>query len=394
MSSSGTDSTARSPVDPRTIITPESFAVAPGLIGIPLARPARRATAMLLDLLPLAILVNANALFFAIAAAVLLWRASRSDSRDVSSTDPASSTPKRGRKRKAMLRAAAAFMIFLIVLRLADSINERTSGESDGNGNGDEIDLALRDLATVADLRGLQNATDPSAAQRHARRLAEWVHSKGESEQARQTLARMLIAMVEEEPAAVDALRSQLGEALAPAEAPVTDDSAVIAYARALTRGDAALAARLLPRARSALAGPRILELELETDHLRDEIDAFEAQAEQGEERGPILATIGSVADDLGIGFGWAALYFTAFLALWNGQTPGKRLMGIQVIRLDGQPLGWWISFERFGGYAAAIWTGLLGFLQILWDRNRQGIHDKIAETVVIRMPSRRAAPR
>jgi uncharacterized RDD family membrane protein YckC len=67
--------------------------------------------------------------------------------------------------------------------------------------------------------------------------------------------------------------------------------------------------------------------------------------------------------------------------------------MGIRVIRLDGKPLGWWRSFERFGGYAASLSTGLLGFLQILWDRNRQGLHDKAVETVVIRVGRTRVMP-
>jgi hypothetical protein len=44
-----------------------------------------------------------------------------------------------------------------------------------------------------------------------------------------------------------------------------------------------------------------------------------------------------------------------------------------------------WSAFERFGGYAAGLLTGLLGFAQVYWDRNRQAIHDKITETVVIR---------
>ena len=55
------------------------------------------------------------------------------------------------------------------------------------------------------------------------------------------------------------------------------------------------------------------------------------------------------------------------------------------MIRLDGQPIGWFHAFERAGGYAAGVATGLLGFAQILWDPNRQGIHDKIVATVVIR---------
>lgn len=59
--------------------------------------------------------------------------------------------------------------------------------------------------------------------------------------------------------------------------------------------------------------------------------------------------------------------------------------MGIRIIRLDGQQIGWWAAFERFGGYAAGVATGLLGFAQISWDRNRQAVQDKISETVVIR---------
>jgi uncharacterized RDD family membrane protein YckC len=100
--------------------------------------------------------------------------------------------------------------------------------------------------------------------------------------------------------------------------------------------------------------------------------------------KGGIRTTLSRLSDDLGIGFGWSAIYFTAFLALWRGQTPGKRFAGVRVLRLDGKPLGWWLSFERFGGYAASFSVGLLGFAQILWDRNRQGLHDKACETVVV----------
>jgi len=67
-----------------------------------------------------------------------------------------------------------------------------------------------------------------------------------------------------------------------------------------------------------------------------------------------------------------------------KGQTPGKRAMGLRVVRLDGQPITGWHAFERAGGYAAGIATGTLGFLQIYWDANRQAIHDKVAGTVVI----------
>ena len=83
-------------------------------------------------------------------------------------------------------------------------------------------------------------------------------------------------------------------------------------------------------------------------------------------------------------GFGWASLYLTVLLSWWKGQTVGKRLMGIRVVRLDGEPITWWIAFERVGGYAAGFATGLLGFAQVYWDANRQAIHDRIVGTVVV----------
>lgn len=87
---------------------------------------------------------------------------------------------------------------------------------------------------------------------------------------------------------------------------------------------------------------------------------------------------------DLGLSFGWAALYFSVLTAVWHGQTPGKKLLNIRVVQLDGTPLSIWDSFGRYGGYGAGLATGLLGFIQIYWDANRQAIHDKISSTIVI----------
>ena len=41
-------------------------------------------------------------------------------------------------------------------------------------------------------------------------------------------------------------------------------------------------------------------------------------------------------------------------------------------------------SFGRYGGYAAGMATGGLGFAQVLWDANRQAVQDKLAHTVVV----------
>jgi hypothetical protein len=98
-----------------------------------------------------------------------------------------------------------------------------------------------------------------------------------------------------------------------------------------------------------------------------------------------IIAWAKAILADLGLGFGWAAVYFTVFPVLWRGQTPGKKLCNIRVLALNGNYLNLWDAFGRYGGYGAGFATGLLGFIQIYWDPNRQAIHDKISGTVVIK---------
>jgi hypothetical protein len=249
-------------------ITPDSFSVAPHLLGLPLAEPRRRAAAMLVDLLAVALLANAGVVLLALAAAVALWRASASAKAGFIEQGV-----------RTVLRVAAAILLFFGVYSAGQHILERATDESHDDTSADFTAALVPDSGTLAD-----------------------------------TLAAMR-----------------------------TDRERLLEINETL-------------RADTASGGPGVLSF------------------------------IKSIADDMGIGFGWGALYFTALLTLWKGQTLGKRLLGIRVIRLDGRSLSWWLSFERFGGYAASLSTGLLGFVQILWDRNRQGLHDKAVETVVIRV--------
>ncbi len=77
--------------------------------------------------------------------------------------------------------------------------------------------------------------------------------------------------------------------------------------------------------------------------------------------------------------------YFTILTWAGRGRTPGKALMRIRVVRLDGRTLNPWDAFGRAGGYAASAATGGVGFLEALWHPNRQTIHDRIVGTVVAR---------
>ncbi len=96
-------------------------------------------------------------------------------------------------------------------------------------------------------------------------------------------------------------------------------------------------------------------------------------------------------SESLGLGFGWAIIYFTLLPVWLEGQTLGKKVFGLRVMELTGKRLTPLMCFGRYGGYAAGAATGMVGFAQILWDANRQAVQDKIAHTVVIdlRAPKR-----
>jgi len=119
-------------------------------------------------------------------------------------------------------------------------------------------------------------------------------------------------------------------------------------------------------------------------ENLQEALEQTNALLEEERNRGPLGWLLG-IIDDIGVGSLWAVVYLTVTHAWWKGRSIGKKLFGIRVVMIDKRPLNWWLSFERVGGYAAGLATGLLGFAQIFWDPNRQAIHDKVSETIVIR---------
>ena len=140
----------------------------------------------------------------------------------------------------------------------------------------------------------------------------------------------------------------------------------------------------------------RLAGVQSDLQDSREDLGETQEALADAESRSTLFTWIRDAADEAGLIFGWGTVYLTLFLAMWEGRTPGKKVMGLRVVRLNGQPLGLYMSLERAGGYAAGVATGLLGFAQLWWDPNRQAIHDKIAETVVIRegVPNRLRAER
>jgi uncharacterized RDD family membrane protein YckC len=75
--------------------------------------------------------------------------------------------------------------------------------------------------------------------------------------------------------------------------------------------------------------------------------------------------------------------YFTLFLGM-RGQTPGKMICGLKVVRLDGSPLSYGQAAVRTVGYYLNLLTLCIGFLWVAFDPRKQGLHDKIAGTCEI----------
>ncbi len=79
-------------------------------------------------------------------------------------------------------------------------------------------------------------------------------------------------------------------------------------------------------------------------------------------------------------------LYIIYYVVFWSTaeRTPGKAFMGLRVVTTEGKRLPVWRSFVRCIGYFLSGIPFLIGFLRVLWDDQRQGLHDKLARTYVI----------
>lgn len=368
--------------NPQTVITPDAFRVAPELLGLPLSGAGRRLVAMLLDLVLVAILVSSGKVFLALAAAFVLFRVSRH-------------LPGwAGQRRRWLFRAGTAVVLFVATIWVIDGIADRMQRGvakflDGGEAAAESGELALTGVGgvkTLAEFVRLERAQDSTAAAASAAQLLGALERQGlPAADAREVLGDMAEDTENAWVAAgIRGTLAPLDSVPVRADTAAAVDSFAVAFAQAHAAHDTAALAVLQPLLVGRLAADTLAALKTRIAKLQTRNNALSAEATELRDLG-ILTILRHIADELGIGFGWAGLYFTAFGTLGKGQTPGKRVAGIRVIRLDGEPMGWWASFERFGGYAASILTGLLGFAQIWWDRNRQALHDKISETVVVR---------
>ena len=332
--------------DPRDRVTQTAFQITPELLGVELAHPWRRAAAFGIDLLLAGIVsgTGGGAAVGIVAAVLFVLIAMRT---------PSKSRPRR--VGRAALVSIGALTLFGVATGLVDSAREEQAAawQEDSDAALQEtlgdVDRQLEEAGveldmSIADAAALDNAADEDEPIPLAERVLD--------------------------------LRR---------------------YADALAAGDSLAADTLRVPAAQVAAGDELADLEARAQALRERARTLRDQRNELQEavdNPSFVRYVLTVAADFGLTLGWIGLYFTLTLAWWGGYTPGKRLLGIRAVRLDGKRMGLWSAFERFGGYIAGLATGLLGFAQVFWDANRQGVQDKIAGTVVVRMQDRKTPAR
>ena len=86
--------------------------------------------------------------------------------------------------------------------------------------------------------------------------------------------------------------------------------------------------------------------------------------------------------------FGTAlSMAYYVFFTGYCGQTPGKMAVRVKVIRMDGEDIGYGRAFFRevLGKFVSGILL-CIGYLMVAFDNQKQGLHDKIANTYVIKL--------
>jgi hypothetical protein len=350
----------------RQIVTPYAFFVADDLLGTPLAGPFRRGFGLMIDLFFIFLLTQISSL---VLAAIAAWTFFRAGNR--------LKTKKRFNAARILLRLLVALLLFVVAMGIVDAINGNFNGNEDGKdiNNNELVRFESPEPSTKIndDVGGMELITltakylvnTKAMKQRVAQKECEPIYD------CFQTLGDELIQDVVDIGLDTDTIDDVLREYIGS-----VSESLSTSQQTELTR-------HLRQTSKNSL------ELKVAELKSTEQVTTLPIKNDTKIQKPPykskgLLERLENLMEELGLGLGWAAFYFSIFTAWWKGQTPGKKLLGMRVIKLDNTPLNLWESFGRYGGYAAGLATGLMGFLQVFWDPNRQAIHDKISETLVI----------
>lgn len=374
----------------RHYLTPFAFTLDKKLLGLPLASPTKRGFAILIDLAVIALISDVSGVFLAFAIAVTLYYLGK-NKRGLENIT------KKGRKRRAIMRFLAAFILFVVLL---DTLPPLMKYISDNESNHQvQLDGNSLSLTESIALGAITLATTQAIEKSQCETFDCW------KKQLNIIAIDMAKISYEGDINLTSNQRNEvfmgIGQAV---DLPLSEQLQIVSameksYQQAIATLEEAEIRHLSDEAIVTLMENGSNNNTLVKNNDKEKLKAdHEKQPETNEPLADIkndgvysiVGWVKGLIKDLGLGFGWATLYFTAFTSLWQGQTIGKKLLGIKVLQLDGTPLSMWDSFGRYGGYGAGLATGLLGFLQIYWDVNKQAIHDKISSTVVIDLKAAR----
>lgn len=398
--------------DPRSIITPDAFEIDPALLGTPLARPRQRLVAILIDLAVIGVLTAVTSglgvFIWGVVGVVLLQMAIRRP-------------PNRlGQMTSVLYRGSigclgGTILIIVALVGVANMISRNPdASRAVGSAFSEMVATGLGSMEQLAPAADLRNAGTLEEAEAAALAFLGAVADLDPDllDDASGMAAALELFMADDPPYTDDSEAfaermverfgaGEAGQGIAAAPAPedlaaldsLDPPAALARYQQGVAEGRAAetdpALARLRARLLDVVAVDTLARLETalreeERRRERTESTLDEVRGQLEEQRSGVVELLRDIWDQAGSAVGLWSLYFTVTLTLFKGYTVGKRIMGIRVVRLDGEPFTWWTSFERGGGYVAGIATGFLGFAQVFWDSNRQCVHDKIVGTAVV----------
>jgi uncharacterized RDD family membrane protein YckC len=339
----------------RKIVTPYAFTVSKALLGRPLASPKRRALAILIDFALIALISTTSALLFAAFVSVIFFRAGRH-----------SQQSGMGKFFLLLLRGLGAILLFLVMYAFISGYNNETDNLLlDGKFS----ETAIVDTAhsfSIQQCEGEIECVETLLESHYEYYSTSEIETSSKVEALDKLLAKSQLT------------ETQVSE--------LREKYLVLYETNVVEKGESGTL-------ELGLSDPEQIEqIEQIRSEALDEMQKAITEAgypdskDDEKKSQSIFEFFTELITDFGLGLGWAALYFSVLTAWFNGQTIGKRLVGIQVVRLDGRVPNLWESFGRYGGYGAGLATGLSGFLQLYWDPNRQAIQDKISETLVLRL--------
>jgi uncharacterized RDD family membrane protein YckC len=91
----------------------------------------------------------------------------------------------------------------------------------------------------------------------------------------------------------------------------------------------------------------------------------------------------------------WSLVVATYFVLFWTlgGETPGMRLLALRVSNGAGDPPRLGQALRRLVGMVLAALPFFAGYLLVLVDDRRRGLHDMLAGTVVVYAPRSARTP-